>query len=422
MKRVINWILCAQLCISATALLATNDPTPPDAISVNIECNSCDMAYIRNEVDYINHVRDQDLADVQIFINRIRTGSGGQTYELAFRGFGKFEGVNQEVNFDAPPMATGDEIRQALVQRIKAGLVMYLLQTDQIDNIEVHVDAVVKTEGDASSKAISQMEQDPWKYWIFEVYGQGSMSKETSRSSTEFEAGFSGDKVTEDWRIRTRAEMNYEENVFEQDEEEDIVTIRERNFVSGSVVRSLTNHWSTGVFSSIWHNTYSNYKLATRFSPALEYSLFPYKDVIRREITFAYQVGYLYNNYIEETIFEKTDEHLFNQSLNIRAIFRQPWGTISSRFEASSFLHDLSKNRLEFDSFANVRVFKGLAVRLSANMDFIRDQIALPNGGASIEDILLRQRQIATDFEMRMSLGLSYTFGSAFNNIVNTRL
>ena len=41
---------------------------------------------------------------------------------------------------------------------------------------------------------------------------------------------------------------------------------------------------------------------------------------------------------------------------------------------------------------------------------------------ASIEDLLLRQRQISTNFQNRISLGLSYTFGSIFNNIVNTRL
>ncbi len=73
-------------------------------------------------------------------------------------------------------------------------------------------------------------------------------------------------------------------------------------------------------------------------------------------------------------------------------------------------------------SYVSVRVFKGLAVRFSANLELVRDQLNLPVGDASIEDILLRQRQIATDFEMGIGIGLSYTFGSAFNNVVNTRL
>jgi len=417
MERVSKFSLALLFLISTITTVAS----PPPSLSVHIECNSCDMTFIRNEVQYINHVRDQALADVQIFINRMRTGSGGEMYELSFTGFKQFEGISQEITYDALPTATGDEVRKGLLQRIEAGLVTYLLQTEQVDYIKIRVDSVEK-EVDEDTPRQQPLLEDNWDNWIFEVYGEGRMSKETSRSETEFEVGFTGDRVTEDWRIRSRAEVNYEENVFENDEEDDIVTVRKRNFLSTSAVRSLTGHWSTGVFGSIWHNTYANYQIATRFAPALEYSLFPYKEVTRREITFAYRVGYSYNDYIEETIFGKMEEHLFNQSLNIRAQFRQPWGSIFSSFEASSFLHDLSKNRLEFNSYANVRIFKGLAVRLSADMDLIRDQITLPKGGASIEDILLRQRQIATDFEMRLSLGLSYTFGSAFNNIVNTRL
>ena len=50
------------------------------------------------------------------------------------------------------------------------------------------------------------------------------------------------------------------------------------------------------------------------------------------------------------------------------------------------------------------------------------NQINLPKGEASVEDLLLRQRQISTSFQNRISMGISYTFGSIFNNIVNNRL
>lgn len=52
----------------------------------------------------------------------------------------------------------------------------------------------------------------------------------------------------------------------------------------------------------------------------------------------------------------------------------------------------------------------------------INDQISLPRGEASIEDILLGQSQLATNFETDLSFGLSYTFGSLYNNVINTRL
>ena len=102
--------------------------------------------------------------------------------------------------------------------------------------------------------------------------------------------------------------------------------------------------------------------------------------------------------------------------------FRQPWGNLYSRLRASSFLNDFAKNRTQFFGNVSVRVFKGLAARFSGRMELIQDQINLPAGSASIEDVLLQQKQIATDFEVGFSVGLSYTFGSAFNNVINTRL
>ena len=37
------------------------------------------------------------------------------------------------------------------------------------------------------------------------------------------------------------------------------------------------------------------------------------------------------------------------------------------------------------------------------------------------EEILLRQRELATSFQYFVSLGVSYTFGSIFSNVVNPR-
>jgi len=41
---------------------------------------------------------------------------------------------------------------------------------------------------------------------------------------------------------------------------------------------------------------------------------------------------------------------------------------------------------------------------------------------ATQDQVLLRRRILETDFTSYMSVSLSYTFGSIFNNIVNPRL
>ena len=58
---------------------------------------------------------------------------------------------------------------------------------------------------------------------------------------------------------------------------------------------------------------------------------------------------------------------------------------------------------------------------MGANYNWIRDQIYLPKGEQNQADVLLRRRALQTGFEYELFGGLSYTFGSIFNNVVNPR-
>lgn len=50
-----------------------------------------------------------------------------------------------------------------------------------------------------------------------------------------------------------------------------------------------------------------------------------------------------------------------------------------------------------------------------------RDQIYLARGKLSDENTLLRRRQLASKYSYHGGVGLSYTFGSIFNNVVMPR-
>ena len=110
------------------------------------------------------------------------------------------------------------------------------------------------------------------------------------------------------------------------------------------------------------------------------------------------------------------------EAIRINFEMRQAWGTIDARLEGSHFFHDFSKNRLEFYSFLSLRVFKGLFVRLGGEANLINDQLFLPQGDASLEEILLQRRALATDFRLEFRFGVAYTFGSIYYSVVNTRL
>ena len=55
-------------------------------------------------------------------------------------------------------------------------------------------------------------------------------------------------------------------------------------------------------------------------------------------------------------------------------------------------------------------------------MSRLRDQLFLPRGTLRDEDILLRRRQLETNYRYFTSVGITYRFGSIFDNVVNTRL
>ncbi len=52
----------------------------------------------------------------------------------------------------------------------------------------------------------------------------------------------------------------------------------------------------------------------------------------------------------------------------------------------------------------------------------VKDQIYEPKEDIPDEDILLRRRELGTDYEVSLEIGFSYTFGSVFNNVVNPRM
>ena len=375
---------------------------------------SCDRNFIKDEISYVDFVRDQEKANVTAYIYNDPNGNEGK-YSIYFEGNQKFEGIKNELYFESHPKMTNHEIRLGLKNKIELGLLKYIVLTEQVNNIKFEI-------SDAANDTIKSKEEfDKWKNWIFEVSVSGYYEKESSRKINDFNGRFEINRYTEDWRIEST--LRYFKRIEEfSSEVSQFKSSRLYKGFYGKIVKSISDHWSTGIFYGLSVDSYSNIKFSNNFSPAIEYSIFPYKDVVRREMVLEYKIGYRKNYYDSTTIYGKTDELLGTHSFAFKTRFRQKWGDIYSRLSAFSYLEDSSKNRLTFDNYFNIRILEGLSINLGAEIRFIRDQINLAAGQASIEDLLLQQRSIATDYYNEFRLGLTYTFGSAFNNIINTRL
>ena len=380
-----------------------------------IKCERCDNSFLKNEISYVDHVRDQGLADIQLFIYRNRNANNGNRYTLDYIGANKFSDNKISLTLDTNPKMTRDEIRNSLKRKIELGLIHYLMKTDIADNIVISIDSQI------SNVNSNESSSDKWKNWVFQTAGEANFENETSRKQSNFEIQFDADKVTD--KIKLQIDLDFEKSNNRYENNDNIfISKRNRNGLNVKSVWSINDKWSAGFKAGLGGDTYQNINFRHWVQPAIEYSFFPYNEFVRREMVINYGIGYGYRNYIEETIYDKFEEYVYVHVIGFETRFRQPWGEIYTHLSGKSFLQDPSKNSMRLNSWFSIRIFEGLSFRVGGEIELIRDQISLPKGNASIEDLLLQQKEIATDFYSEFRVGLSYTFGSAFNNYLNSRL
>ncbi|MCB0668552.1 MAG: hypothetical protein KDC80_22160 [Saprospiraceae bacterium] len=385
-------------------------------LDVYLDCNFCNMSDIRNNISYINYVREAALSDVHVLATRISSGANG--YKYAFRFIGRKDFAETELvrSFSETPDMILAERQKEIRNVLELGLTNFWAQTKMADRLTIKVSEDKKAE-----KAGSLMKRDPWHNWIFSIRSGISADFEAARKESRLWGRVSADRVTETWRIRNVFYARGDYQVIVSDEEEIRSNVYQKS-ASTTVVRSINDHWSSGIFLSASQSTFDNLDLSTQVAPAFEYSIFPYSEVQERELTVAYRVSHRFRDYTEETIYDELSEHLFGQSLVMSARFTQQWGNLYAQLEGSHYFHDIRQNRVEFESWLNVRIVKGLSISLGNNLEFIHDQRSLPKRDISLEELLLAQRQAATSFRMSGQMGINYTFGSIYNNVVNTRL
>jgi hypothetical protein len=186
-------------------------------------------------------------------------------------------------------------------------------------------------------------------------------------------------------------------------------------------VFSLGEHWSVGGFLSLNYSTYSNISLGLSVHPAVEYNVFPYSQSTRRQLRFLYKIGYNLDKYFEETIYDKMEDRTLSQTLSATFDFTQPWGNVEITLEGSNYLHDFSYNRFKLSANLSIRLLKGLSLTVDGRYSAMHDQLALRKGSAALEEVLLRRTELASNYSYQARIGLSYSFGSVYSNVVNPR-
>lgn len=388
-----------------------------EPLRVFLDCWRCDMDYFRMEVPFVSYVRDRKDAEVHVLVTSQETGAGGSEYTFNFIGLGTLSARNDTLTVASRPDDTDDETREDLARVFKLGLVPFLAPREIARRMDVTFHPSV-----GGKMPTGEELEDPWDLWVFNVRVGGELDGASRESSASVDGSFSASRTTEKLKMDFRASGNWDRDRFEYDEGDE-ETFTSRNYeIEGLSVWSLTPHWSWGVTGATSGATRYNQDLTIRGGPAVEYNYFPYSESTRRQITFLYRVEAVSFNYEEITIFEKTSETRLTHKLEIGSAFNQPWGELDLSLQASNYLDDFSQHRIEFFSRFEIRLFRGLSLDVQGNAARVKDQIYQPLEDIPLEDILLRRRELGTDYEYGVEIGFNFTFGSVFNNVVNPRM
>lgn len=413
----------AALSAQATDTAAANAgalETEQQTIRVYLDCPGwlCDFDYFRRQVGYVSWVRDRNVADVQVLVTQQGTGGGGQRITLDLIGRSQFQGIDRRLTYTSAPSETDTETRDGLLRVLKLGLAGFLARTEAAGQLDLTY------EGEAAGGGGDQpstREDDPWNRWVFEVDMGGGFDQEGRSEQFNVEGSLSANRTTRELKVDIGVNGEYSESEFQLSDDSTFTSIQRSYGVRTVVVNSVGDHWSVGGQGSMRHSTERNQELAVTGGPAIEYNFFPYSESTRRQLTVLYSVSGNAFDYQQETVFEQLSEQRLSHSLDVSLDAQEPWGEVGVSLRGSHYLDEIEQNRVTLSGRAEFQLIQGLSFNVFGVASRVRDQIYLPLEEASREEILVGEREFATDFEYHTRVGFSYTFGSIYSSVVNAR-
>ncbi len=410
--------------VNAMLAFAQDDTNRKDAksLQVYISCGSsgyldCQTTYLKTKITWAYFVQDQFVADVNVRINALNTGSGGQQYQMIFEGLKSLEGLRDTVEFEVIFNSTENEIREEIRHHVELGLIRYALYLDKHAVLNVHSsDSTDHTEmGEGTNP-----EEDPFHAWVYNLSAQSYSNGQEVSQFLHWGTRASASQVTEKQKFLVSVNYNKSVNHYKYQGVESTYKLGSVDCYALATF-SINNHWSWGTYHNYVHSDFDNYKSAFSSNIALEYNIFPYKNSQTKQLTFSAYAGGDYNIYKQKTIYLKNEEFRPVGQIRCQGYFNQSWGSVSFGFRNLALLNELKKNNTSVNTNIDARIYKGFSISLYASASLIRNQINLPLNGATMDEVLLQQQVLATNYSYYSSLSLNYRFGSIYNNVVNTR-
>lgn len=427
------------VCLWPASLGAQDAPKPPPRpgccmvpppLRVFMDCHTggCDGNFLREEFPFLDFMRDRLDADVQVIVTEEETGGGGSEFTLTFLGHQRFAGRIDTLKAFTRADATDDDERRVIAQQLGLGLARYLAAGPSPGRFALRYTAPA-----GGAAVASQAARDPWDYWAFRASTNVGLNGEKSYHFLRLNGSLGATRITptlkvemQGWGSKNRSESIYRSDTTASDSLDnpvELTDVTENRTYGGSVLfaPSLGRHWAWATYVELSRNSFENQAMEVDLRAGLEYDIWPYDEVSRRLFTIRGYGGLKSFRYDEETIYNETAETRPVAALEFAVDATQPWGSVGADLESSIYLHDLSKNREELSGELSVRLVRGLSLNMWGEVASIHDQLGLRLSEVDPLDVVARRRELATNYSYYTSIGFSYHFGSAFNNVVNPR-
>ena len=382
-----------------------------EKIKIFYDCHaSCFQTYVKQNLSEVEFVRDRKFADVHILILSERNASGGRTYHLEFYGQHQYKDIQKKLSFPTSTDSTEEKVREKLMKYLKIGLLDFWVQNGVTDKLNIEL----------QTKGNNKDEKDKWNHWLFKVGANGWFNGSSNVKSSSINGFVSASQIKENNKFSLRIRYYSGNDTYKYGESE-IKSTKESFSTSIYDVISINDHWSYGFFGNIYRSKFQNYNISTDVFAGLEYNIFPYKESSKRSLVFTAKIGTTYNKYFEKTIYNKQQEQLYRSKFFLTGDVVKKWGSLYANINYNTYLHNLKLNSMGFGAGCSLRVAKGLNFNLYSHYTINHDQINIAGGDLSLEETLLRQKELQSGYNYYFSVGFDYSFGSIYSSIVNPR-
>ncbi|MHB1298395.1 MAG: hypothetical protein ACYC0B_07690 [Gemmatimonadaceae bacterium] len=416
--RILLRRLALGLCLCLPSVLRAQAESPRLRVFLDCPSGGCDRNFFVAEIPFALWTQDRLDSDVHVLVTGIGTGAGGTEYTMAFIGRREFVARADTLRAFIAPNSTDDMRRRELARVLQIGLVPFAVRMGDAARFSVRYDAPPEVPGNGATVKVS----DPWDFWVYRARLNGSGSAESRSSNHQLSGSINASRVTERWKVSFNAYDEYRSSSFTLSDSTETTFILRSLDASSRVVRSVSDHWSVGTRLAAGMSEFRNQDAWASLDLSAEYNLFPWRDATSRQLIALVAVGARHYDYDEITIYERASETRPVARAIVAGESRLEWGSLDGALRYTRFLHDSRTYNLSVNGRALIRISRGLSLEIRGDAAKVHDQLYLARGDASDDEVLTRQRSLATAFRYGGAVGLSFTFGSIYNTIVNPRL